>query len=253
MRYSGGKSKLARAIAQVVAAEASELPMWEPFCGGGAVTAELAKSHPELLASDIHPALISMYLALQSGWQPPSTISKEQWQAAKALPDTDPLKAFIGFGCSYGGQYFMGYAEGGGQNYADESRRNLAKIMSACTRTKFECMSFFERPVCGARLAIYCDPPYSNTDGKYRTGRFDTGAFWQRAQEWAQAGARVFVSELSCPLESHRVLWKNTRKIRVGRPDIAVKTELLIEVLPEGSNVCEVEQSPFWWEEQQSG
>jgi len=45
MRYQGGKSRIAKAIAgKIRELYPTATEIWEPFCGGGAVTLELAKA-----------------------------------------------------------------------------------------------------------------------------------------------------------------------------------------------------------------
>src|SRR5690606_1801606 len=103
MRYMGGKTRIAKQIAAVIDQyrEPGQL-VWDAFCGGLSVSVELAKTGP-VLSSDGCKPLISCYQAILAGWDPPIEVSKETWQASKLLPDTDPMKAFCGFGCSFAG------------------------------------------------------------------------------------------------------------------------------------------------------
>ena len=68
MQYQGGKSRIARPIAETIRRmypTATEI--WEPFCGGGAVTLALSKVGFHVHASDIHPDLILMWQAVMAG------------------------------------------------------------------------------------------------------------------------------------------------------------------------------------------
>jgi DNA adenine methylase len=202
MRYVGGKSRHAKEIAKAIAPQGL---WWDAFCGGFAVSEALMRYGPGV-ASDAHPALISMYQALREGWKPPRSMSAEDHARAKTLPDSDPLKAFAGFGCSFGGMYFATFAwdSKGARNYARESADALAIDLASVQILRLDFLDVEPFPVSG--LTIYCDPPYQGTQG-YSTGPFDHARFWARARAWAGLGARVFVSEYACPVP-HRVVWE---------------------------------------------
>lgn len=217
MRYVGGKSRHAKEIAKVIAPQGV---WWDPFCGGFAVSEALMSYGPGV-ASDAHTALISMYQAIQGGWNPPRSMSAEEYARAKALPDSDPLKAFAGFGCSFGGKWFGGLAKDTPshhdfptrassdgltklRNYPREAADTLAINLASVQILRLDFLDVEPFPVPG--LTVYCDPPYQGTQG-YSTGAFDHNRFWARAQAWAALGARVFVSEYACPVP-HRVVWE---------------------------------------------
>lgn len=234
MRYVGGKSRHAKEIAKVIAPRGV---WWDPFCGGFAVSEALMRYGPGV-ASDAHPALISMYQALREGWKPPRSITAEDYQAARALPDSDPLKAFIGFGCSFGGKWFGGRAKDTQasvrtsgrkdppRSHVRESSEALESLnLRSVQILRLDFLDVEPFPVPG--LTIYCDPPYQGTQG-YSTGAFDHDRFWARAQAWAALGARVFVSEYACPVP-HRVVWKKggVRCSLRGGPDRGDRLEKL--------------------------
>lgn len=229
MKYLGGKARIAK---QLVAALPFTRVVWEPFCGGLNMTLELAKRYPVVIASDLHPGPPALGAALQRGWQPPTSVSEEEYHAARTLPDSDPLKAFIGFGCSFGGKWFSGYARDNpahGDFYAQAAGGCCERLRPHLSYVAFECASFFEQAPVGGVL-IYCDPPYQNTTG-YATGGFDSSAFWSRCQEHVQAGSRVFVSEYAKPPVPAELVWSRTEKPRMQGRDKQV-TECLFEVLP---------------------
>lgn len=84
MQYMGGKWRLRKRIAEVLHQFPNERYL-EPFVGGASVLS--AVSFTERTASDAHAALISMYLALQNGWQPPTELSEQEFLALKAVRD----------------------------------------------------------------------------------------------------------------------------------------------------------------------
>jgi DNA adenine methylase len=156
--------------------------------------------------------------------------------ATKSLPDSDPLKGFVGFGASFGGKWFGGYAQGEGRNHAEESARNIRaqfQVLRSCAGVRFELRDFLAVPPDpGFPMCIYADPPYMNTTGYNGVPRFDGNAFWARCQEWAVSGVRVFVSEFECPVP-HTILWEKERPLSVAKEGPTVRRmERLFEVLP---------------------
>ncbi len=230
MQYLGGKSRLAKQIAEIVAPQGL---WWEPFCGGLSVSVQLAKFGPGLV-SDVNPALIALYQAVRGGWQPPETVSELDYQAARTLPDSSPLKAFCGFGCSFGGKWFGGFArQNSPHNFAAAAKRAVERDVAFLTDCDIECLSFFAiAPVRSELTTIYADPPYAGTTGYSAVGVFDHKAFWGRCQEWAACGVRVLVSEYSCPIPAN-VVWERSHYAKcAGGTKNDVNVEKLFEVLP---------------------
>lgn len=192
MRYMGGKTRIAKYIAPIVLEAGG--PIWEPFCGGLSVTVALGGKH---IASDANPALISLYQAIQrDGWKldhyEQNGMTKDEWIVARELPDSDPLKAFAGFGCSFGGVWFGGFARGAGRDFAQEAARNLKKQFTNLQQTQFSCELFGKRDFRGT---IYCDPPYRNTATYKGAPKFDHDKFVADVERYKNNGCTVFVSE----------------------------------------------------------
>lgn len=241
MRYLGGKARIAK---HLVAALPDADRVWEPFCGGLNMTLELAKRYPAVVATDLHPGPIALGLALQAGWEPPIEVSEADHQGARNLSDWDPLKAFIGFGCSFAGDYFSGFTpekirpdnshRSGPSGQLCESPAKAAaafckRIRPHLARIAFMHMSFLTREPIGGFL-IYCDPPYGGTTG-YTTGGFDHDRFWDCCAGHVRAGSRVFVSEYSDPPIPARLVWsKERRQMMRSSGGQAVKTEKLFEI-----------------------
>lgn len=206
MKYQGGKHHHAKRIVAVL----PEKPIvWEPFCGGLSVTVELAKRPGRLIASDKNKALITLYKGVRDGWEPPR-ITESVYANAKQLPDSDPLKAFCGFGCSFGGKWFGGYARNSrNRDYASEAFRGLLRKIGALNGASVKYFDFMRQPVrrdIAPALCIYADPPYANTTGYAAVGVFDNAAFWRKCRAWAHAGAAVYVSEYTCAVPHREVL-----------------------------------------------
>jgi DNA adenine methylase len=196
MQYLGGKSKTWKEISQYVKEVRRDGQEYiEPFVGGGWV---LQGVQGKRSASDANQALITMYQALQSGWIPPAYVDKEQYEEVKALKNAhDPITAFIGFGCSFSGKWFGGYArDSAGRNYASNAKNSLIRQLPLISDVSFSCKSYSEWSPVGC--IIYCDPPYANTTGYNAVGEFDSANFWQTMREWSESNT-VIVSEYEAP------------------------------------------------------
>lgn len=206
MQYLGGKSKIAKwLVAAMRPRLAKRAGWWDAFCGGLSVSVELSKIKPGLV-TDASLPLISLYQAVARGWDPPVTLSEDEYKQARQLPDEDPRKAFAGFGCSFGGKWFGGYARKDPKDalsvrgYASQTRNAVleqVRALSACEIARVDFLSSVPRPV---DLVIYLDPPYQGTTSYAGVPPFDHARFYEVAKGWARAGADVFVSEYSCPI-----------------------------------------------------
>lgn len=234
MQYVGGKTRIAKHIAPIVnAARGADRPyFWEPFCGGLSMSVQLAAHGPPGVVSDANAALIALYQAVRSGWDPPETLSEAEYRAAKGLPDSDPRKAFAGIGCSFGAKWFGGYARGDGRNYAATSRRVVLRDVPKLDGCDLMHLDFFAVTPEPVPLAIYADPPYAGTTGYAATGAFDHGRFWARCAEWERHGVPVFVSEYACPVP-HTVLWERTYARSLRKAGERNHTDRLFRVIPQ--------------------
>ena len=196
MRYLGGKSRLRKKIAAVLHPLLTEGQFYyEPVCGACPV-APLIVARRRIL-SDAHAGLVAMWSAMQKGFVPPSDVSEDTYAAAKRGELSPELTAFIGFGCSFGGKYFGGYARAAGRNWADESRRACIRKAAAMSDAEFSNVSYLGVvPPSGS--VVYCDPPYDGTEGYAGTPPFDSAEFWNWVRQ-RSASCRVIVSEYKAP------------------------------------------------------
>jgi DNA adenine methylase len=212
MRYLGGKHRIAKALAAEIdkVRKPGQL-VWDAFCGGLSMSVALSKNGP-VLASDACAPLIAMYLAVHSGWDPPTTATRAQRDAALDLPDTDPMKAFLRFGCGFAGNWSSGFAESDGRSYAAETRRGLLSMRTLplhILHVDFMCV-----PPMPTDAALYLDPPYAGATPYAAVRPFDSAAFAKRVREWS-AFADVFVSEYSLPYGA--CVWQKTQTTTVSR------------------------------------
>ena len=114
MMYLGGKSRLAKRIGAAILENTDQRGQYiEPMIGGGSVFFELAPHFQMSYGGDVQEDLILMYQALADGWVPPDTVTEEEWRELRDSPPS-AMRAFAGFGCSFGGRFFEGYARGAG-------------------------------------------------------------------------------------------------------------------------------------------
>ena len=238
MRYLGGKSRIAR---QIVA----HLPngsgiVYEPFCGGAAVTVELAKKYDKVWSSDSDHCLISLWKLVQGGFLPPTTLTDEEYQRLKEYEpqsiEEEALKAFVGYGCSFGGKWCGGRARGGvnadgtPRNHVAESSRAIQKQAQFFgDHVSFDTQDYRNiNPSSGD--IVYCDPPYRNTT-EYKT-QFNHDEFWEWANGLVDRGVIVYVSEVSAP-EGWKSVWSVSQHRSVKRAgDITTVEKLYIGERP---------------------
>lgn len=228
MQYMGGKSRISKQIAEILnSAINKDTPFVSLFCGSCAIESKV-QADVKIL-NDKHPYLIAMWQALQNGWTPPDVVTKEEYYRVKANMDENPaLTGFIGFGCSFGGKWWGGYAKDKrGDDYCGQAKRGLLKDLVGIQSATFTCLDYRDVEIPDGAV-VYCDPPYVNTTG-YTVGQFDTHEFWDYMRQLSKR-CDVYISEESAPndfeciwsKEKVRTLEKNDN---VGR----VKVEKLFK------------------------
>lgn len=199
MKYLGGKSRIAKQIGAFLNSEIERLrpiKYIEPFCGACWITQEI-KPDIQRIACDIHPDLILMWKELQKGWIPPEDVSKEEYYAVKNEVSS-ALRGFIGFGCSFSGKWFGGYAYTEGRNYAANAKNSLLKQIFKLRDVHFKNCSYLDVQNIQNRI-IYNDPPYASTTS-YSCGKFNSDEFWQWVRE-TSLNNYVYTSEYTAPAD----------------------------------------------------
>jgi DNA adenine methylase len=198
MQYQGGKEKIAARIAEVINAEKIGV-YYEPFIGGLSIASRVQAD--TYILSDANEALIMLYKAWSDGWRP-GRIDAAEYVRLKAAKDMkDPNTAFAGFGLSFGGKWFDGFARNSrGDDFFKNAFNSLTKKMA---RLDGKDVTFIHSgyqdlniPDCST---VYCDPPYLKTRGFSGVGRFDSAKFWMWATWASEQDSRVFVSEYAAP------------------------------------------------------
>ncbi len=209
MQYLGGKTRIAKQLAAVINPIRGGRPVWDAFCGGLSMSAALGG---EVYASDGNLALISTYKAVATGWDPPSVVTEDEYEAARALSDEDPHKAFVAIGCSFGGKWFGGYARAHDPadkrttvGFAAGARKSLLRV---CPGRNFFWIDFLRVTPRPWPSVLYLDPPYAGATDYAGCPPFDHNLFYRRVVEWSKH-TDVFVSEYSMPdLPNGRVMWE---------------------------------------------
>ena len=223
MKYMGGKYMLKKDISSVMKDNIKPEDVdgyLEPFCGACSVLSIMNQDY-DCNASDYHPDLIELWKTVQdNSFVIPTDMTEELYNTIKDLPSPSALKAFVGFGCSFGGKYFAGYAD----KYKNDKKEDYLKEVSNSIRKKkdklkdihFDCCSYDEWDP--HNMLIYCDPPYQETKYpiKYRTNTkeydiFDNKHFWDVMREWSKDNY-VFISETTAPTDFEKIWSKSTHR-----------------------------------------
>lgn len=195
MQYMGGKFRLRKQIVEYLKSIRKDGQVYfEPFVGGANV---LELMDGQRVANDLCEPLVALYEAVKQGWIPPSKMSLERYeQIRKENNPKDPLNAYCGFGCSYGGAYFSSYVPVGVKNHAQITHRTLLRQAKSFKVVEFHNKSYLDFEPKG--MLIYCDPPYQGTRRYISVEKFDHEKFWNTMREWSKNNT-VVISEYSAP------------------------------------------------------
>lgn len=185
------------------------------------------------ILNDKHEYLIEMYKGLQNGYKLPDNLTKEEYYYIKKHKNNDKaLTGFVGFGCSFGGKWFGGYARNKmGTNYCGQSKRSVLKTMQGLTNAKFTSMDYKDVPI-PENAIIYCDPPYKDTTGYTTSKNFNYEEFWEYMRKLSKTH-KVFISEEQAP-DDFECIWSKEvkRVLDVNKANIQSKTEKLFVYNP---------------------
>lgn len=230
MRYQGGKSRIAKQLAEIMMNISSqrerESSFVSLFCGSCSVESKIEGFDNKIL-NDKHEYLIELLNGVKNGYNLPEYISEEEYKYIKEHKDEDKvLSGFVGFGCSFGGKWFGGYARNKtGTNYAAQSKNSLLKDMSCLMDAKFICKDYKEVKL-PKDCIVYADPPYDNTTG-YGKEKFNSNQFWDYARKTSKDHL-MFISEQTAP-DDFVSIWEKpfTRTLDVNKNNQFKVTEKL--------------------------
>ena len=171
--------------------------------------------------------MIELLNGVKNGYDLPEQISEEEYKYIREHKDEDKvLSGFVGFGCSFGGKWFGGYARNKtGTNYALQSKRSLLKDMNNLMDAEFICKDYREVELPNG-CVVYADPPYDNTTG-YGKEKFNSEEFWEYMREISKEHV-VFISEQTAP-DDFVSIWEKpfTRTLDVNKNNQFKVTEKL--------------------------
>lgn len=196
------------------------------FCGSCAIESKV-KGFNNIICNDKHEYLIEMFKGVQNGYNLPEQITEDDYKRIRNNKDDDKcLSGFVGFGCSFGGKWFGGYARNKtNTNYALQSKKSLLKDMEGLKATIFVCKDYRDVFI-PPDAVVYADPPYNNTTG-YGKEKFNTDEFWDYISNLSKTNL-VFVSEQIAPSD-YISIWEKpfTRTLDVNKKNQFVVTEKL--------------------------
>jgi DNA adenine methylase len=215
--YHGGKQRIGKELANIISDyiihEQNDHPRknispsgyCEPFCGMLGVYRHIPDKLDELghikyTGSDINKSLILMWKECQSGWKPPTQISKQRFDTLKYDKKYSAIKGFVGFTCTYRGVFFDSYFPHSSSKIKHSAQTVYDIANNDCRNVKFKHGDY----KIWSKLKnyiIYCDPPYYDTEQRYYKGNeykdrldFDHQEFW----DWCSLMSKnntVFISE----------------------------------------------------------
>lgn len=218
MKYLGGKHGIGKLISEFLTKECppNEVSGYlEPFCGSLGVFKNMTnKGYKKYIASDFQPDLIQMWKLLQkNSLKIPNTISEKEYNTLKNEKSPNAMKAVAGFGLSFGGKYFAGYAQkwagNSGRNFLEEFKTSIGKIQPTISGKNVTFLNGSYSDFNPKNMLIYCDPPYKFTQG-YSTGDFNHEEFWETMRKWSKNNC-VFISEESAP-NDFKVVWRRKKR-----------------------------------------
>lgn len=216
MRYLGSKRRIAKHILPIILANRKpEQTYVEPFMGGCNTLEHVANPR---IGADSNFYLVELFSAVCRGWVPPDAVSESDHRLAKYDASAFPphVRAFIRFGCSFGGDWSAGYARNAydspTRSTCLESKRSLLRQAQKLSGTEFRHAMYWELQI-PPNSVVYCDPPYAETTTyKANTDRFDHAKFWRWCDQLVDSGHSVFVSEYKAPSHWHEVWSGNLLK-----------------------------------------
>lgn len=211
MKYMGSKRRIAKYIAPIIQGfiESAQAKTYiEPFVGGANIIEHIKCDRR--IGTDSHRFLIALLTAIQSGWEPPMTMTEQEYNHIRTVPEQfkPELVGFAGFPCSYAAKWFGGYcrgftSKGVARDYVGEAYRNVMKQAPKLKSVNFYCDNYRDT-VRHKNAVIYCDPPYQGTTS-YKD-KFNHIEFWKWCQMMAVDNT-VLVSEYVAPSFCSKLLW----------------------------------------------
>ncbi len=239
MQYFGGKQRISNPLGEFLNSQLEEnQPFVDLFCGSCNIMTKI-DSNRLRIANDKHKYLIAMWKELQLGWQPPTILTKEQYYEVKEHKDDFPyLAGFVGFGCSFAGKWWGGYAKNKRErNYCNDAYNSTMNKLKYIKDVKFYNLDYSEvTPYIPKGSLIYCDIPYKNTTQycKNEVGQFNHDEFYDWVKRFHN-NYEIYISEYKENVpEDFEVVWEYQSRQDIRNKDN--KLQKTIEVLIQYKN-----------------
>lgn len=209
MRYLGSKNRISKDISNIInyIIENNDIENFVSlFCGSCAI--EFKVKCKNKILNDKHEYLIEMFNGIKNGYELPDVITKEQYIDIKNNKDRDRvLSGFVGFGCSFSGKWWGGYAKDNhsNANYCKQSKNSLLTYIDEINNSTFLCKDYKD-VIIPKNCIVYCDPPYKNTTG-YSVKGFNSDEFWEYVRKLSNE-CIVLISEEQAPIDFIKIYSK---------------------------------------------
>jgi DNA adenine methylase len=200
MKYMGSKNRIAKHILPIILKDRKPEQWYvEPFVGGANMIDKVTGNR---MGGELNHYVAELLIKLQEGWEPPLSITEEEFLHMKQNKEYYPahLVGYVGTQLSFGFVWFCAYRKdnGGERRYSEEAHRNVLKQAPKLKGVVFKNCSYLDLEI-PPNSIIYCDPPYAGTD-KYRGfEQIDHDIFWEWCRERSRQGHSVFISEFAAP------------------------------------------------------
>ena len=237
MRYFGGEAKIAKELAAFINTthlQDNNKPFIDAFCGSCNIISKIDDKRIRI-ANDKHKELMAMWQWVQEHGvdRLPTDVSKELYYYIKTSTTCpDWLKGFVGFGCSFAGKWWGGYATSDKErNYAVNAVNSIREKMTGLHNVTFVCRDYFDITLPDVPSIIYCDIPYSGTT-KYSVS-FNHTQFYEWCCKMKAQGHIVLVSEYESGVSLNlinNIVWRkeSKRDIRNKDGEQSKTTEVLV-------------------------
>ena len=234
MRYFGGKQRISKPLSDFLNLQLKDNQTFvDLFCGSCNVISKINGERIKI-ANDKHKYLISMWIALQNGWEMPNNVSEEEYRYIKEHKDENmALTGFVGFSLSYSGKWFGGYCrDNTNRNYCQNAKNSNNKIIEKIKDVQFYNLNYDEVDIPNGSL-VYCDIPYKNTTPYCvsEVGKFNHDEFYQ----WVRDNSNkyeIYISEYKQNVPNDfEVVWeyRSKKDIRNKKGEREDTIEVLIK------------------------
>ena len=216
MQYFGGKARISKELSYFFNNQLKDnQPFVDMFCGSCNIIAKI-NSDRVRIANDKHKYLISMWKDLQNGVDFPKELTEVQYKyISKHLDENQGLSGFVGFGCSFSGKWWGGYARRKPiqRNYCLNAYNSTIKKIKTMDTVQFYNLDYKDVFIPSGSL-IYCDIPYKNKTqyNSKEVGRFNHVEFYQ----WVKDNSSKYDIYISEYFENNpkefEIVWKKESK-----------------------------------------